>query len=121
MGSGLHLAAVQTPGPDAARLAKLRGVRRRLVSLPLFWRVFAANACGLLLAFAGLVLAPITVSAPVAASELAVLAVGLVVLLVANLALLRSAFAPLDELAETMRRQDPLAPGVRAQLTGDAS
>src|SRR3954452_17495605 len=96
-------------------------VRRRLLSLPLFWRVFAANACGLVLAFAGLVLAPITVSAPVAASELAVLAVGLVALLVANLALLRPAFAPLDELAETMRRQDPLAPGVRAELTGDAS
>src|SRR3954452_4178339 len=96
-------------------------VRRRLLSLPLFWRVFAANACGLVVAFVGLVLAPVTVSAPVAASELVVLAVGLVALLVANLVLLRSAFAPLDELAETMRRQDPLAPGVRAELTGDAS
>src|SRR4051812_25229368 len=121
MGSGLHLAAVQTPGPDAARLAKLSCVRRRLLSLPLFWRVFAANACGLVLAFAGLVLAPITVSAPVAASELAVLAGGVGAPLGAHLARLRSAFAPLDVLAETMRRQDPLAPGVRAELTGDAS
>jgi two-component system sensor histidine kinase UhpB len=87
----------------------------------LLWRVFAANACVLLLAFAGLVLAPVTVSVPVAAGELAILTIGLLALLVVNLALLRPAFAPLDELADTMRRQDPLAPGLRAHLTGDAS
>jgi two-component system sensor histidine kinase UhpB len=85
----------------------------------LFWRVFAANAAVLLVAFAGLVLAPITVSVPVAASELVVLAAGLVALLATNLFLLRPVFAPLDELAETMRRQDPLKPGVRAHVTGD--
>jgi two-component system, NarL family, sensor histidine kinase UhpB len=96
-------------------------VRTRLLSLPLFWRVFIANACALTLAFVGLVLAPVTVSVPVAAGELAVLGAGLVALLIANLALLRPAFAPLDALAETMRRQDPLAPGVRAELIGDAS
>jgi two-component system sensor histidine kinase UhpB len=48
-----------------------------------------------------------------------VLAAGLAALLTTNLILLRPVFAPLDELAETMRRQDPLAPGVRAQVTGD--
>jgi two-component system sensor histidine kinase UhpB len=89
--------------------------------LPLLWRVFAANACALVVAFAGLVLAPVTVSVPVATGELLVLAAGLLALLVVNLVLLRSALAPLDELAETMRRQDPLAPGVRARLRGDAS
>ena len=89
-------------------------MRRRISSLPLLWRVFAANATVLWVAFAGLVLAPITVSVPVAASELVVLAAGLAALLITNLVLLRPAFAPLDELAETMRRQDPLAPGVRA-------
>ena len=89
--------------------------------MPLFWRVFLANACVLVLAFAGLVLAPVTVSAPVTAGELVILAAGLLALLLANLALLRPAFAPLDELADTMRRHDPLAPGVRAQLSGDAS
>ena len=89
--------------------------------MPLFWRVFLANACVLVLAFAGLVLAPVTVSVPVAAGELVILAAGLLALLLANLALLRPAFAPLDELADTMRRHDPLAPGVRAQLSGDAS
>ena len=96
-------------------------MRRRVVSLPLFWRVFAANASVLVIAFAALVFAPVTVSVPVAAGEFAILAAGLLALLAANLALLRPAFAPLDELAETMRRQDPLSPGVRAQLSGDAS
>ena len=91
---------------------------RRLSSLPLFWRVFATNAAVLVLAFLGLVFAPVTVSVPVGASEVLVLAVGLVVLLVANLVLLRPAFAPLDELAETMRRHDPLAPGPRAEVRG---
>ena len=88
-------------------------------SLPLFWRVFAANACVLVLAFAGLVLAPVTVSVPVGAEELLVLAAGLIALLAANLVLLRPAFTPLDELAETMRRHDPLAPGARAEIPGD--
>jgi two-component system sensor histidine kinase UhpB len=88
-------------------------------SFPLFWRVFAANAGVLMLAFAGLVFAPVTVSVPVGAGELLVLAAGLVGLLTANLVLLRSAFAPLDQLAETMRRHDPLAPGRRAALSGD--
>jgi two-component system sensor histidine kinase UhpB len=96
-------------------------VRRRLASWPLLWRVFAVNAAVLVLAFAGLVFAPITVSAPVAAGELVVLVAGLLALLAANLALLRAAFAPLDHLAETMRRHDPLAPGARAEVSGDAS
>ena len=68
-----------------------------------------------------LVFAPVTVSVPVAAGELLVLGAGLVALLAANLVLLRPAFTPLAELAETMRRQDPLAPGVRAEVSGDAS
>ena len=60
-------------------------MRRRVASLPLFWRVFAANASVLVLAFVGLVFAPVTVSVPVGAGELLVLAVGLVALLAANL------------------------------------
>ena len=94
-------------------------MRRRVPSLPLFWRVFAANARSWCSPSPGLVFAPVTVSVPVGASELLVLAVGLVALLIANLVLLRPAFAPLDELAETMRRHDPLAPGARAEVSGD--
>jgi two-component system sensor histidine kinase UhpB len=94
-------------------------MRSRLSTLPLFWRIFAVNAIVLVLAFAGLALAPVTVSAPVAASELAVLAAGLVCLLAVDLMLLRHALSPLDALADTMRRHDPLAPGARADVPGD--
>jgi two-component system, NarL family, sensor histidine kinase UhpB len=94
-------------------------MRARVSTWPLFWRIFAVNAIVLVLAFAGLALAPVTVSAPVAASELVVLAVGLVCLLAVDVMLLRHALAPLDALADTMRRHDPLAPGARAEVPGD--
>ena len=51
--------------------------------------------------------------------ELIALAIGLVVVLLLNLLLLRPAFRPLDELAEAMRRHDPLAPGERVQVDGE--
>jgi len=90
----------------------------RLNSLPLFWRVFGTNAAVLVLAFLALVFAPVTVSVPPAAIELVVLALGLVCLLALNLALLRPAFRPLDELVETMRGHDPLSPGKRVHVSG---
>jgi two-component system, NarL family, sensor histidine kinase UhpB len=88
-------------------------------SLPLFWRVFGTNAAVLLLAFLGLVFAPVTVSVPPHLKELIVLAIGLLLVLALTLLLLRSAFRPLDELAETMRRHDPLSPGLRARVDGE--
>jgi two-component system sensor histidine kinase UhpB len=94
-------------------------MRTLLSSLPLFWRVFATNAAAMLLAFAGLVFAPVTVSVPIGGGELLVLVIGLVVLLILNLLLLRSAFRPLDELADAMRRHDPLAPGARVPVDGE--
>jgi two-component system, NarL family, sensor histidine kinase UhpB len=94
-------------------------MRARLTALPLFWRVFASNTAVLILAFLGLVFAPVTVSVPPAATELVVLAAGLVGLLAINLALLRPAFRPLDQLAATMRGHDPLSPGTRAPVDGD--
>lgn len=93
-------------------------MRTRLNSLPLFWRVFSTNAAVLVLAFLALVFAPVTVSVPPTAIELAVLAVGLVCLLALNLGLLRPAFRPLDELVETMRAHDPLSPGKRVRVDG---
>jgi two-component system sensor histidine kinase UhpB len=93
-------------------------VRTRLNSWPLFWRVFGTNAAVLVLAFLALVLAPVTVSVPTAAFELVVLAAGLLALLALNLALLRPAFRPLDELVETMRGHDPLSPGRRVRVEG---
>jgi two-component system sensor histidine kinase UhpB len=94
-------------------------IRGPVIAAPLFWRVFAANSAMLTLAFVALAVAPVTVSAPVAASELVVLAAGLLALILLNLALLQPAFHPLDELAETMRRHDPLSPGRRARIPGD--
>jgi two-component system sensor histidine kinase UhpB len=91
-------------------------MRTRMSSMPLFWRVFATNALAMSLAFAALVLAPVTVSVPVSATELIVLAIGLVLLLIFNLLLLRPAFSPLDRLADTMRRHDPLSPGERVPV-----
>jgi two-component system, NarL family, sensor histidine kinase UhpB len=91
----------------------------RLSSLPLFWRVFYTNAAVLVLAFVALVFAPVTVSVPPRLTELIVLAIGLAAMLAITLVLLRPAFRPLDELAETMRRHDPLAPGLRARVNGE--
>src|SRR5215216_6837429 len=93
-------------------------MRTRLNSLPLFWRVFGSNSAVMVLAFLGLVFAPVTVSVPPTAVELAVLAAGLVCMLAINLILLRPAFRPLDELVETMRRHDPLSPGKRVRVDG---
>jgi two-component system, NarL family, sensor histidine kinase UhpB len=91
----------------------------RLSTMPLMWRVFATNAAALVLAYLGLVFAPVTVSVPPSPAELLVLTAGLLVLLAINVLLLRPAFRPLDELAETMRRHDPLSPGARARVDGE--
>jgi two-component system sensor histidine kinase UhpB len=65
------------------------------------------------------VFAPVTVSVPPQLSELIALIAGLIVILAINLVVLRPVFRPLDELAETMRRHDPLSPGRRARVAGD--
>jgi two-component system sensor histidine kinase UhpB len=101
------------------RRARLSAMRRRLASMPLFWRVFATNAAVLALATAALALGPFTVSVPIAFTQLLVLLAGLLVMLALNLLLLRPAFAPLHALAETMRRLDPLEPGRRAPVVGE--
>ena len=93
-------------------------MRSRLNSMSLFARVFGTNAAMLVLAFLGLLIAPVTVSVPPAAIEVIVLVVGLLCLLALNLVLLRPAFRPLDRLVETMRRHDPLTPGKRVQADG---
>ena len=47
-----------------------------------------------------------------------ILVAGPFALLATDLGLLRPAFGPLQDLAETMRRHDPLSPGARAPLVG---
>lgn len=86
--------------------------------MPLFWRVFATNALILTAAATALALSPATVSFPVAATEAAILAVGICAMVALNLAMLRRAFAPLERLKRFMRGVDPLAPGQRAPIEG---
>jgi two-component system, NarL family, sensor histidine kinase UhpB len=81
--------------------------------MPLYLRVFVINATVLTLAAVALVVSPLTVSFPVALTELVVLSAGVAAVLVVNYALLRRAFAPLARLTRFMRDVDPLRPGSR--------
>lgn len=103
----------------AARACDSRGMVRRLSAMPLFWRVYATNVTVLAIVFLLLVFAPVTVSIPVAATELAVLVGGLVVMLGLTLALLRPVFRPLATVTATMRQIDPLSPGQRVPVVGE--
>jgi two-component system sensor histidine kinase UhpB len=115
-GAPLHLRRARVG--VAWRACEALRMLARVTSLPLFWLVFGTNAAVLVLAFLGLVLAPVTVSVPPHAAELAVLLGGLLVMLAINLVLLRRAFQPLEHLADTMRRHDPLSPGQRVPAEG---
>src|SRR5690349_14800540 len=85
----------------------------RLTRLPLLWRVFAINAALLVLATLLLALTPVTIHASIALVEGLDLFVALVVMLGANLLLLRHTLAPLGRLVERMRTVDLLRPGQR--------
>jgi two-component system sensor histidine kinase UhpB len=84
-----------------------------VVPVSLFWRIFALNAVVLGAATALLLWAPVTVSVPVLLTEAVILVGGLVVMLVANAALLRIGLAPLDRLGRLMTTVDLLRPGQR--------
>ena len=104
----------QTSAPAASAQAPGRAPGARGGGLsPLFWRVFALNAVVFAIGTATLVLTPITVRFPVAATEILILVGGFTVMLVANALLLRLALAPLDRLRQMMERVDLLRPGQR--------
>jgi two-component system sensor histidine kinase UhpB len=84
----------------------------------LFRRVFLVNVAVLLGASVLLIFSPVTVSAPIVATELAVLVVGLLTALVLSAVLLRASLRPLDGLAALMERVDLLRPGERLVATG---
>lgn len=92
---------------------------RRIGSLPLFWRIFGTQVAVLAVAFLLLVFAPVTVSIPVAATELVVLAGGLAALAALGLLLLRPALRPLETVTSMMRTIDPLEPGQRVPVVGE--
>ena len=85
----------------------------RFSQLPLLWRVFAINAALLVGATVVLALSPVTIHASIAFVEAADLVIGLVVMLLANLLLLRHTLGPIERLVERMRTVDLLRPGQR--------
>jgi two-component system sensor histidine kinase UhpB len=76
--------------------------------MALFWRVFLVNAALLIAGALALALTPISVSSEIRLIQAAVLAAGVVIMLVANLLLLRPLFAPLERLARRMEDLDVL-------------
>jgi two-component system sensor histidine kinase UhpB len=92
----------------------------RFTRLPLLWRVFAINAALLLVGTLVLVFAPGRVHASLALVETLDLVIGLVVMLTANLLLLRPTLSPVDRLVERMRTVDLLQPGQRLAERGGA-
>lgn len=86
--------------------------------LPLLWRVFAINAALLLVGTLVLSFAPSRIHASLAVVESLDLAIGLVVMLAANLLLLRPTLSPVDRLVERMRTVDLLRPGQRLAEQG---
>jgi two-component system sensor histidine kinase UhpB len=85
----------------------------RFSRLPLLWRVFAINAALLTVATLLLALTPVTIHASLAVVEGVDLAIALVLMLTANLLLLRHTLGPIDRLVEQMRTVDLLRPGQR--------
>jgi two-component system sensor histidine kinase UhpB len=90
----------------------------RLSRLPLLWRVFAINATLLAVATLLLALSPVTIHASIALVEGVDLVVALVVMLAANLVLLRHTLGPIDKLVARMRTVDLLRPGQRFAARG---
>ncbi|HEY3542473.1 MAG TPA: histidine kinase [Gaiellaceae bacterium] len=91
---------------------------RRLAPSSLFWRVFLVNATLVTVAAVVLAVSPVTVSDPATTRQLIFLAIGLVVLLLSNVALLRVSLRPLERLTQLMGRIDVLMPGERLRVDG---
>jgi two-component system sensor histidine kinase UhpB len=83
-------------------------------------RVLVLNTVVMVGAVVLLAFGPATVSSPVHVRELAVLIAGVGAAVVANLLLVRRAFAPLEELTGVMRTIDPLVPGTRVRVRAGA-
>jgi len=80
----------------------------------LFWHLFVPNATVLTVACVVLIVEP-------ANGRAAALVGGLIVMVTANLVLIRRAVRPLVRLTEHMDRVDPLIPGIRLPVPGEVS
>ena len=85
----------------------------RFSRLPLLWRVFAINATLLVISTVGLVVARERFHTSLAFLEGVDVAIGLLVMLAANLLLLRHTLRPIERLIVRMRTVDLLRPGQR--------
>jgi two-component system sensor histidine kinase UhpB len=90
----------------------------RFSRLPLLWRVFAINAALLVAATLLLALARDRIHASLAFVEGIDVAIALLVMLAANLLLLRHTLRPIERLVERMREVDLLRPGQRLAERG---
>jgi two-component system sensor histidine kinase UhpB len=93
-------------------------VRSRFSPASLFWRVFLVNATLVTLAVVLLAVSPLTVSNPVTSRQGWLLALGVGVVLAANVLLLRVSLRPLERLTQLMQRIDLLKPGERLEVAG---
>ncbi len=88
---------------------------------PLLWRILATNAVVVTASVAVIGFSPASIPAPVNLRSALVIVAGIIIVLVANLFLLRRALTPLLRLTELMGRADPLLPGERLpEHGGDA-
>src|SRR5579884_4068504 len=94
--------------------------RWRWSKASLLQRVFLVNAVIWVVALALLAWTPVTVHRVATPSELAVLAVGLVLMLAIDLLLLRRVLGPLRRLVTVMGAVDPGQPGRRAEASTGA-
>lgn len=90
----------------------------RFTRLPLLWRVFTTNAVLLLAGTLAAVLLRGRIHASLAVLEALDVVIVLLVMLAANLLLLRPTLAPIDRLVERMRTVDLLRPGQRLPEQG---
>jgi two-component system sensor histidine kinase UhpB len=86
--------------------------------ISLFWRVFLVNAALLIAGVLVLALTPISISREIRTIQAVTLGVGVVIVLVANLLLLRPLFAPLERLAARMDELDVLRTARPVPVTG---
>jgi two-component system sensor histidine kinase UhpB len=98
-------------GNGAARMSSWR-------PKSLLAQVMVVNVSVLLVAGGALIFTPATVSDPVALEELVLLVGGVAALVLANLFLLRRAFAPLHRLTDVMARVEHLRTGLRIPVYG---
>jgi two-component system, NarL family, sensor histidine kinase UhpB len=87
--------------------------------MPLFWRVFVANAAILVAGLLVLSFAPVDVSAHSTLPDIVTLSGALALMIVVNWLLLRPLFRPLERLAGRMDRADVLLGGQRVPVTSD--